>query len=72
MIIEKIMQETCEEKRVKIEEIRSGSRRRVISETRRLIANSLVNDYGTPISEVARHVGVTAAAVLKAVGHHRK
>ncbi len=66
------MQEICDERGVNIEEVRSGSRRSFVSETRRIIANRLVHDYGTPISEVARRVGVTASAVSKMVGHQRK
>jgi REP element-mobilizing transposase RayT len=66
-MIEDIMQEVCAEGDVSIDEIRSGSRRGIVSKARREIATRLVNDYGTPISEVARGVGVTAAAVSKMI-----
>ena len=58
------------EKGVNIEAIISGSRRRFVSETMRIIASSLVKEYGAPISEVARRVGVTTSAVSKMVGHN--
>jgi hypothetical protein len=66
-MIEDIIQEVCDKGGVNVSEIRSGSRRSIVSKTRREIANRLVNDYGTPISEVARCVGVTAAAVSKMI-----
>ncbi len=68
-LIGKIIQEICDERDVNIEEIISGSRRRFVSETRRIIAGRLVNEYGTPISEVARRVGVTTSAVSKMINH---
>jgi len=63
------MQEICDERGVNIEEISSGSGRGVVSETRRIIANRLVKEYGTPISEVAGRVGVTTSAVSKMISH---
>ena len=70
-VIGRIMQEICDERGVSIEEISSGSRRRFVSETRRIIANRLVKEYGTPISEVARGVGVTTSAVSKMISNER-
>ena len=46
-----------------IKELRSGIRRRFVSEARRIIACRLVKDHGIPLSEVARYVGVSTSAV---------
>jgi putative transposase len=63
-----IIQEICNEREVNIKELHSGSRRRFVSEARRMIACRLVEDYGIPLSEVARHVGVSTSAVSKMIG----
>jgi hypothetical protein len=44
-----------------------GSRRRFVSEARRIIACRLVKDYGIPLSEIARRVGVSTSAVSKMI-----
>jgi len=53
---------------VNIKELNSGSRRRFVSEARRIIACRLVREYGIPLSEVARYLGVTTSAVSKMIG----
>ncbi len=63
-----IIQEICNEREVNIRELSSGSRRRFVSEARRIIACRLVREYGIPLSEVARYVGVTTSAVSKMIG----
>lgn len=67
-IIVKIMQEICDKREVNVKEIFSGSRRRFVSEARRIIACRLVKDHGIPLSEVARRVGVSISAVSKMIG----
>jgi putative transposase len=66
-----IIQEICNEREVNIRELSSGSRRRFVSEARRIIACRLVKDYGIPLSEVARYVGVSTSAVSKMIGSER-
>ncbi len=44
-----------------------GSRRRFVSEARRIIACRLVKDYGILLSEIARRVGVSTSAVSKMI-----
>jgi predicted transcriptional regulator len=63
-----MIQEICNEGGVNIRELSSGSRRRFVSEARRIIACRLVRDYGTPLPEVARYVGVSTSAVSKMIG----
>jgi len=66
-IIEKIIQEICDNRGVDIKELSSGSRRRFVSEARRIIARRLVEEYGIPLSEIARRVGVSTSAVSKMI-----
>jgi len=66
-IIVQIRQEICDKKKVNIKELRSGSRRRFVSEARRIIACRLVKDHGIPLSEIARSVGVSTSAVSKMI-----
>ena len=66
-IIVKIIQEICDKRDVNINELRSGSRRRFVSEARRIIACRLVKDHGIPLSDVARSVGVSTSAVSKMI-----
>ena len=51
-----------------IKELSSGSLRLFVSKARRIIAYRLVKDYGIPLSEVARYVGVSTSAVSKMIG----
>ncbi len=44
-----------------------GSRHQFVSEARRIIACRLVKDYGIPLSEIARRVGVSTSAVSKMI-----
>ncbi len=44
-----------------------GSRRRFVSEARRIIACRLVKDCGIPLSEIERRVGVSTSAVSKMI-----
>lgn len=67
-IVVNIIQEICDEREVNIKELSSGSRRRFVSEARRIIACKLVKDYGIALSEVARYVGVSTSAVSKIIG----
>ena len=62
------MQEICDTREVNIKEIVSGSRRRFVSEARRMIVCTLVKDYGIHLSDVARHSGVSISAVSKMIG----
>jgi len=67
-IVVALIQEICHERGVNIKELNSGSRRRFVSEARRIIACRLVREYGIPLSEVARYLGVTTSAVSKMIG----
>lgn len=36
-------------------------------ETSRLVLDRLSRDFGTPMAEISRHVGVSASAVVKSI-----
>ena len=58
---------SCKNEKVSIKELRSGSRRREVSGIRALIAIGLVKNHGVALAEVARRVGVSAAAASKII-----
>ncbi|NOR04752.1 MAG: hypothetical protein GQ575_00390 [Deltaproteobacteria bacterium] len=49
-----------------------GSRRDCISRVRLRIAYQLVQDYGIPLAEVARHLGISTSAISKAIARRTK
>ena len=53
-------------------ELRMGSRRGGIAAIRAKIANELVEQYGFPLGEVARQLGVTPPAISKAISRLSK
>jgi putative transposase len=57
----------CRKENVSAQELRMGSRRQGISRLRARIAFQLVEQYGLPLAEVARRLGVTTSAVSKAI-----
>ena len=62
----------CKNKKVSIEELKSGSRCREVSGVRALIAIGLVKKHGVALAEVARRVGVSTAAVSKIIKRARQ
>ncbi|MCP4696510.1 MAG: hypothetical protein GY862_06645 [Gammaproteobacteria bacterium] len=65
--IEQYIKEVCQEEGVNIKELKSGSRRPKVSKLRRHLASVLVEKYGAPLAEIARHVGVSTSAISKAI-----
>ena len=57
--VERLIAEECKKRKVSLTELRSGSRRGVIPAFRGHVSRKLVEDYGIPIAEVARQVGVS-------------
>ena len=58
-----VIQEACDQEGINEKELRMGSRRGQISTVRSDIARRLVKEYGIPLAEVARQVGVTTSAI---------
>jgi len=64
---DKFIADRCKKEKVSIEELRSGSRRKEVSEVRARIAIGLVKTHGVALAEVARRVGVSTSAVSKII-----
>jgi REP element-mobilizing transposase RayT len=63
--IDRVIAEMCEGGGVSEEELRNGGQKRRVSELRAKVCNHLSHELGIPMAEIARHVGVSASAVVK-------
>jgi len=74
--IGEVVERVCEEENINSHELRMGSRRRRISQVRaqivHQIVHQLVENFGIPLAEVARQVGVSASAISKALNRTMK
>lgn len=61
------IEQVCKKEGINPKEMGLGSRRGRISKVRSKIAYQLVEDYGIPLAEVARQLGVSTSAISKAV-----
>lgn len=66
--IQAIVEARCREGGVQPLELQKGHRRQEVSEIRARIARQLVNELGVSLTEVARHLGVSASAISKILG----
>jgi putative transposase len=62
-----IIERACQQAGVSAQELRGGSRRGQLSQIRATLAHQLVEDFGLPLAEVARQLGVTSSAIYKAL-----
>jgi putative transposase len=65
--VEKLINKICKNQNIKIEELKGGSRRRKVSQIRRIISQKLVKGFGIPAAEAARQLGVTTSAISKSL-----
>ena len=70
--IGEVIERVCEEENINSHELRMGSRRRRISQVRTQIVHQLVENFGIPLAEVARQVGVSTSAISKALNRTMK
>lgn len=61
--IESLIRQVCEEAGILVEEIRSGSRRAMVSAVRSKLAQELVRQRGITMAETARQLGVSTPAI---------
>ena len=66
MDLEALAREIAAEQGITETELRSGSRKRKVSETRRGFCRASVGELGFPAAAVARFLGVTTSAVVRA------
>jgi len=69
---QELIEKTCKENTVNVNELRMGSRRGRIAAIRAKLATELVEKYGFPLAEVARQLGVTTSAISKAISKPSK
>ena len=62
---ERFVAAACKKDGISLTELRSGSRRGKLPAVRVKIVQGLVEDYGVPIAEVARQVGISTSGVSK-------
>jgi chromosomal replication initiation ATPase DnaA len=65
--LDALVRRVCEALGVSEDELRLGARTRFASRARTLVCQSAVRDLGLSVTEVARGLGVTHAAVSKAL-----
>jgi len=66
-----LAQQVCENWGVTIEELKSGSRRRVVLESREEFSQMAVKGFGYSGAEVARYLGVTGSCVTRIVAERQ-
>lgn len=70
--VEQFIGEICNQEKINIKELKSGSRRGAIPKVRRELAISMVGDYGISFAETARQLGVSTSAVSKIIRRAEK
>ena len=63
--VEQFIQGVCDREGINVKELRAGSRREHISRVRSRVAVELVENYGIPLAELARELGVSTSAISK-------
>ena len=62
-----LIDEEYRKRQIDTREVQSGGRRTKASEARAAIAYRATTECGLPAAEIARHLGVTAASITRAV-----
>ena len=65
--IAEIIEDECLSRSVSKKELRSGSRRRVVSEARAVIAFRAIEELGLATAEIARALGVATSTASRAI-----
>jgi putative transposase len=63
--VRKLIEESCVEQGVYRVELEGGSRRGKVSQLRVKLAHRLLHDFGLPLAEIARQLGVSTSAISK-------
>ncbi len=63
----KIIDQECGRTKVSPQELKGGSRRRVVSTLRINIAKRGLDELGLSLAEIARHVGVSTSGIARAI-----
>ncbi len=65
--ITEIIKEECKKRQVSPKELKGGSRRNKVSQTRALIAYRSIEELGLSTAEIARHLGVATSTITRAI-----
>jgi putative transposase len=65
-----LIAEVCAREGVTVNELRSGSRRGKLPSVRSALVIRLVKEYGIPLAEIGRQVGISTSAVSKIMSRH--
>jgi REP element-mobilizing transposase RayT len=69
-LISQVIAQICRQAGIREMELRHGSQRKAVSRARAHIAFQLNREYGIPMAEIARAVGVSTTAIVKAIQKH--
>ena len=64
--------QVCKEQNVRVDALKSGSRRRNVSKVRAQLVQELVEGLGLSLAETGRHLGVSPSAVAKSLSRRRQ
>ena len=64
---QKLIEEECKRCHISIAELKNGSRRSKVSETRMVIAHRCREELGISAAEIARQLGVNTSSIIKAI-----
>jgi len=59
----RMIKEACEERKVCLDHLKSGSRRPEVSSLRKELALLLLNEYGFSLAETARQLGISTSGI---------
>jgi len=65
--IEKIIAEECKRRQISPQELKAGTKRRDVSETRALVAWRSREELGLSSAEIARHLGVNTSCIARSI-----
>jgi putative transposase len=65
----KVVEQEVEKSQISANELKAGSRRKAVSETRAKIARRAVDELGLSCAEIARHLGVCTSSISRVIAH---
>jgi REP element-mobilizing transposase RayT len=65
--IGKIIEEECKQRQISLQELKSGAKRREVSDTRAIIAWRSREELGLLSSEIARYLGVNTSCIVRSI-----
>jgi hypothetical protein len=66
-LIDQLIKKVCREERIGEGELRNGGQRRKVSKARAKVSYQLSREWGIPMAEIARYLGVCTSAIIKEI-----